>query len=110
MEYRLNFLLTEGEHGWTGHCLEYHFVTQANTLNALMFELQRTMVGHLVIGQVHGHEPFEGLSRAPDAYWEQFRHAMAVVTLRGGHPELHVPEMRLPPHEVEEMRIAEPVT
>ena len=25
----LNFLLLEGEHGWSARCLEYDFVTQA---------------------------------------------------------------------------------
>lgn len=109
MQYRLNFLLTEGEHGWTGRCLEYHFITQADTLNDLMFELQRTMVGHLVVSHMQGIEPFEGLSRAPEPFWEQFHRSMAVLKLRE-QASLSVPEMELPPHEVDEMRIAESVT
>jgi hypothetical protein len=110
MEYRLNFLLSQDEHGWTGRCLEYHFVTEADTLPGLMYELQRTMVGHLVISQTQGIEPFAGLSRAPDPYWAQFREAMAVVRLREWPAQLQAPDMALPPHEVEEMRIAETVT
>src|SRR3989442_15120177 len=69
----LNFLLIEGEHGWSARCLEYDFVTQAETLGDLAFEIQRTVVGHIAICADHGLSPFQGLKRDADAHWDLFK-------------------------------------
>jgi hypothetical protein len=75
----LNFLLTEGEHGWCARCLEYDFVTQADTLHEVYYEIQRTVVGHLEISSQLGQPPFEGLRRAGQEHWEAFeRSALSI--------------------------------
>jgi hypothetical protein len=103
--YGLNFLLVEGEHGWYARCLEYDFVTQADTLNDLYYEIERTVVGLLMISAETGDQPFAGLSRAAEEYWEQFRQSPLsvrprdVVVLRGTHREI-------PAHTLEDLRVA----
>ncbi len=104
----LNFLLTEGESGWYARCLEYDFVAQATTLVDLIHEIQRTVIGRLVIGAEQGIDPFAGLRRADDRYWEMFRKSSTRVTAdkimfeirRHGAPQMPMPELR-------ELRVAE---
>ena len=103
----LNFLLTEGEHGWCARCLEYDFVTQADTLGDLAFEIQRTVVGHVAIGAELGRRPFEGLKRAADEYWESFKRSPlklqpTEVTVRA----ISRAARDLPTPELKELRIA----
>lgn len=105
----LNFLLTEGENSWYARCLEYDFVTQAPTLINLLYEIQRTIIGRLVIGAQQGIDPFLGLKRADERYWELFRKSGTVVqpqriTLSGIST---VRPVRAP--ELHELRIAEEV-
>jgi len=107
----LNFLLTEGEHGWYARCLEFDFVTQADTLMALLFEIQRTVIGRLIIAKQQGTAPFGDLKRADERYWELFRKSSTSVSTQkialevryeSGAPPLPTPELR-------ELRIAEEV-
>jgi hypothetical protein len=78
MEERLNFLLTEGEHGWWARCLEYDFVTQADTLNDLYDEIQRTVVGHVVISAQEGHRPLQQERRLERATVENWCRILAL--------------------------------
>jgi hypothetical protein len=78
MEERLNFLLTEGEHGWWARCLEYDFVTQADTLNDLYDEIQRTVVGHVVISAQEGHRPLQQERRLERATVENWCRTLAL--------------------------------
>jgi hypothetical protein len=106
----LNFLLTEGESGWYARCLEYDFVTQAATLVALIYEIQRTLIGRLMIGAQQGIDPFFGLRRADDRYWEMFRKSSTSIKTekivlevrQHGAPQMPAPELR-------ELRIAEEI-
>lgn len=80
---KLNFLLMEKPGGWVARCLEHNFVTQADTLNDLYYEIQRTIVGHLAISLEQGHRPFEGMTRAPAEFWEMYsRSALRVEPTR----------------------------
>lgn len=107
--YALNFLLVEGEHGWSGRCLEYDFVTQAHTLRDLCYEIQRTVIGHLAISTQAGHRPFEALRRAAGEHWEQFERSRLSVRARDDtRLAVHaMAEADLPIHELQELRIAE---
>ncbi len=107
MGERLNFLLTEGEHGWWARCLEHDFVTQADTLSDLYYEIQRTVVGHVVISQQSGHSPFADLGPAPPEFWNQFQASVLRVQPREEHVQIRVsgPTMPAAP-EVNELRIA----
>lgn len=103
--YVLNFLLVEGEHGWHARCLEYDFVTQADTLQELYYEIERTVVGHLTIGRQAGHRPFAGLNRAASEYWRQFERSRLSVRPREAIVLVH--DQDIPAHELQDLRIAE---
>ena len=53
---------------WVAQCLECDIGAQASTLLDLLYELQRVLVGHVVISRHHGLEPFECLPPAPGDY------------------------------------------
>lgn len=72
--YALDAVLFEREPGcWVGQCLQYDLGAQAETLPALVYELQRVLVGHLVVAIENGEEPFENLDSAPEEYWQKWR-------------------------------------
>ncbi len=103
----LNFLLIEGGHGWSARCLEYDFVTQAETLGDLAFEIQRTVVGHIAVGAELGRRPFQGLKRAADEHWELFKRSPlklqpTEVTVRA----ISHAARNLPAPELKELRVA----
>jgi len=78
---KLNFLLLQRpKGGWVGRCLQYNFVTQAETLEELVYEIDRAVIGHLFISSQMHRRPLEGLKAAPDRYWDMFRHS--TLTLR----------------------------
>ena len=76
---KISVVLFERDPGeWVAQCLEYDIGAQARTLPDLLYELQRSIVGHVLICREHGTTPFECLPAAPDPYWdkwEQGRHA-----------------------------------
>lgn len=57
---------------WVAQCLDYDLAAQAKTLKDLAYEIQRVLVGHMVICKQEGITPFEHLPKAPEKYWELF--------------------------------------
>ena len=102
--YALDFLLVEGEEGWHARCLEYDFVTQADTLKDLYYEIERTVVGHLGISSQLKRPPFEGLAPADQKYWKMFEKAELI--LRPRTPQIGAIAPDVPPHELRELRVA----
>jgi hypothetical protein len=61
----------EGE--WLcAHCLEYDFATQAKSLAALRYDLERMIIGHIAVSLENGLEPFRNARRAPKKFWALF--------------------------------------
>ena len=91
---------------WVGRCLEYDIAAQAHTLPALYTEVERLLVGRLVVAHERGMPPFEGLPQAPPRFWQMFD--QAPLGLQRKEWPLSVPpdvRARVPWPEV---RIAEP--
>ena len=64
-------IFQEGE--WLcAHSLEYDFATQAKTLDALRYAIERMIVGHIAISLANGLKPFKNERRAPKKYWTLF--------------------------------------
>jgi predicted RNase H-like HicB family nuclease len=57
---------------WVAQCLEFDIATQAKTLKDLAYDLQRVLVGHMVVCRQEGITPFTNLPKAPEKYWEMF--------------------------------------
>jgi hypothetical protein len=69
------------QHGahWVAQCLEHDIATQALTPDALLHELERILVAHLVVADREGIEPFAKIPKAPRRFWEMYRRARAKV-------------------------------
>jgi hypothetical protein len=70
---------------WSAQCLEYDIATQAATLPDLVYEVERTLAGHVLVATQMQREPFAGIGPAPQRYWDMFDQAtLSVETKR--HP------------------------
>lgn len=78
-EVTLNYLLIEQEDWWVAQCIEYDIGAQAGTLNDLMYQLQRNLIGYLAICAENEQEPFRALPTAPRKYWKMWESARTAV-------------------------------
>jgi hypothetical protein len=80
---------------WFAQCLEYDIATQAGTLHDLNYELERAIMGHIVVSREHGLEPFDCLPPAPAKYWKLFE--QADIQLRAKPSPYRLPRYFTPP-------------
>ena len=87
-----------------GHCLEYDFATQAKSLDALRFDLERMLVGHVAISLQNGLKPFGKRRRAPERYWRLFRRSKITlpqqsfgIKIKQRGVQIPTPEIRVAP-------------
>lgn len=62
-----------GSPWWVAQVLEYDLAAQGRTIDDLVYELQRTIVAHIVCCEEEGLVPFDCLPPAPAAYHDEFR-------------------------------------
>jgi len=60
---------------WVAQCLEVDIGAQATNLPDVIYQLQRALVGHIVIALENGMEPFADLQAAPQEYFQMFDRA-----------------------------------
>ena len=78
--YEIDTVLFErGPGEWVAQCLQYDIGAQASNIPDLLYELQRSLVGHIVISYENRLEPLESLPPAPEEYWHKWRQAEATV-------------------------------
>lgn len=85
---------------WIAQCLEHDVTTAAKDLDDLHHELDRVIVGHFLIASKTGSEPFAGLSRAPERFfqmWEEARTSVEPVDVSQDLPTLPS-DAPSPPH------------
>jgi len=75
-EHTIRAVLFQEGDWWVAQCLDYDIATQAKKMAELYYELERILVGHIVVAQEHGIAPFTGIPRAPKRYWDLFRDAL----------------------------------
>lgn len=95
-EYTVRAVAFRNGQNWVAQCLEYDIATQAKTLDALLYELERIVVAHLCVAEKEGTRPFNGISRAPKRFWEMYRGARSKVHTISD-PELPIPASRRKP-------------
>jgi len=78
-----------GSH-WVAQCLEYDIATQARTRDALLVELQRIVIAHIVVAKEEHIVPFSDIPKAPKRFWEMYRGAESREQLVAGR-ELQIP-------------------
>ena len=91
---------------WVGQVLEHDIAAQAKTPKDVSYQLERAIVGHIVIAEENGFEPFRTVPSAPQRYWKMFEEGLTIVT-----PEAHeftVHGRPRPPAPMPELRVSEP--
>lgn len=71
----INAVVFQGSGFWIAHCLEYNFVSFAETRDELPHVLMKCIVAQIKGDLEAGHEPFFGFKPAPAKYWEMFEEA-----------------------------------
>jgi len=80
--YTISAVLFQRGEWWVAQCLEYDIATQAKSLPDLRYELERVLVGHMVVAARLGKRPFEDLPPAPRPDWEMFDRSDLVIKAR----------------------------
>lgn len=75
---RIRAVLFEEEGWWVAQCLEYNVATQAKSLEDLRYELERILLGHLVVSAENATEPFQNLPPAPQRFWRMYESAQPI--------------------------------
>ena len=89
------------EEDWlVAQCLQYDIAAQAKSLNDLQYELERSLVAHIVLNTDAELVPFDALPPAPQIYWEMFEQGLRLETekrpfrMPAGMP-LPIPDMKI---------------
>ena len=61
-------------------CLEYDIAAEGKTLDDCLYQLGRTVIGHVAISAENDLEPFHGLKRAPQRFWDWFEQSKIPLT------------------------------
>ena len=61
---------------WVGQCLEHDIAAQAKTPKDLAYEIQRSIIGHIMVSKQEGLTPFKNLPKAPEKYWQLFTNSL----------------------------------
>lgn len=78
----IRVLMLEGKQpgeGWSAQCLEYDIAMQAKTMTELIYEINRVLMGNIVVSKELGMEPFANLKTAPPVYYQLFEQAKTTV-------------------------------
>lgn len=69
-------VMLEGD--WlVAQCLEHDIATQAKTITELVYQLQSTLIGHLLAAKQEG-TSLEDIPRAPQEYWDRWASSTSV--------------------------------
>ena len=91
---------------WCAQCLDFDIAVQASTREQLLTELESVLITHVEIAIDCGHEPFAGLPRAPDRFFEFFARSRPVPS---GKP-IRMINREEAPSIIPELRFLQPVS
>lgn len=74
----LNVIVFQTDKVWGAQCLQHDIGAQGKTLQDVMYEMQRAIVGHIVVATQLDRVPFADLPAAPRDYWDMWRTAIKV--------------------------------
>ncbi|HEX4959488.1 MAG TPA: hypothetical protein VF173_01520 [Thermoanaerobaculia bacterium] len=99
-ERTIHAVAFQSGHNWVAQCLEYDIATQAATLDALLYELERIVLAHVFVAEKEGVLPFGDIPKAPKRFWEMYRRTRS-KGYRVAAPELPAPASQRRPTVVE---------
>lgn len=78
--YTIRVLAIQEGSWWVGQCLEYDIAAQAKSLPDLYYELERTVIGHLLVAEQRGFRALEDLPPAPQHFWKLWDQSKMTVS------------------------------
>ena len=87
----------DGQAFWIAQVLEYDLAAQAKTIEDLVYELQRTIVAHILCSEQEGLVPFESIPPAPRQYVDEWQGSPVKVTVEVQRFLVDQPTNRQPP-------------
>ena len=66
----LNVVILQREGFYIAQCLEYNIAAQGRTLEELQFNFTYCFLGKIMLNLNAGKQPMEGVSPAPQKYWD----------------------------------------
>ena len=79
---QLRFLVFQEGEWVAAQCLEYDIATQARTLDDLVHEVQRIVIGHIATSRKLHKAPFERVPQAPEEFWAMFERSKIPLPAR----------------------------
>ena len=79
-DLKIRAVLFQEEGWWVAQCLEYDIAAQARTQDDLLYELERLLVGRILVSAAKSQQPFENLPSAPRRYWTMYEEAEPIST------------------------------
>jgi hypothetical protein len=76
----LQVLLIENEDGWIAQAIQHDISVEADTLEDLLYEFERAVVGHYYLARQRGVEPFAQMPPAPQECVELWKSGYASIT------------------------------
>ena len=73
--FQVRVLLFKDENSpnmWNAQCLEHDIAAQGRTVSAVQKAFAQAFVGQILADVKHGKTPLEGLSEAPQRFWDMF--------------------------------------
>lgn len=65
----IQVVIFQDDKWWVAQCLQYDIGAQADNPTEVLYQLERSLVGHVAICGHVGKEPFVDLPPAPQKYW-----------------------------------------
>jgi hypothetical protein len=76
---KLDVVIFQRDEWWVAQVLQHDIGAQAFSFDDALYEIERSIVGHIAICLENGVTPFSQLGPAPQVYWEKFKLAANVV-------------------------------
>jgi hypothetical protein len=86
---------------WVGQCLEHDIAAQAKTVTDLPYQLERAIIGYVVVALDNKMEPLENVPPAPARFERMFQNGVKIEPAAAHHftlsgvPQPEIPDMRL---------------
>lgn len=85
--HTLRFVVFQEGEWVAAQCLEYDIATQAKTLDDLVHEVQRIIIGHLATSRKLRKPSFDGVPKAPQKFWDMFERSKIPLAIpKAGFP------------------------
>lgn len=77
---KLDVVIFQRDEWWVAQVLQYDLGAQALSVDDALYEIERSIAGHIAICLENGVTPFSQLGPAPQVYWDKFKLAANRVT------------------------------